>query len=147
MINPIRTDEEYLAAMDELDRLWNLQLVSGTEEAKRFNELADRVDAYEREHFPMPPVEETMTEEDQRRPEEIELQSKIDALALKLAEIDKSLESEFKEVKTAIEALFVKADEEAMLSNYTKFRHPTINIEKIDARYNSVGWRTSSWEC
>jgi len=50
-IKPIRTDEDYEAALREIERLWNAP--EGSPEEDRLNVLATLVEAYEEEHFPI----------------------------------------------------------------------------------------------
>jgi HTH-type transcriptional regulator / antitoxin HigA len=50
---PIRTEEDYEAALAEIGRLWGAK--SGTSDGDRLEVLATLVDAYESEHFPMDP--------------------------------------------------------------------------------------------
>jgi HTH-type transcriptional regulator/antitoxin HigA len=52
-IRPIRTDEDHAAALKEIEELWD-NVEPGTPEGDRFEVLSTLVDAYERQHFPMP---------------------------------------------------------------------------------------------
>lgn len=51
-IKPIRTEEDYQAAMQEVERL--MEFESGTPEADRLDVLATLIEAYEAKHFPIP---------------------------------------------------------------------------------------------
>lgn len=53
-IRPIRTHEDHQEALAELRRLWD-HVQPGTPDGDKFEVLATLVDAYEREHFPVPP--------------------------------------------------------------------------------------------
>lgn len=53
-IKPIRTAEDHQEALAEIRRLWDIA-APGTAEGDTFEVLATLVDAYEREHFPIPP--------------------------------------------------------------------------------------------
>jgi HTH-type transcriptional regulator/antitoxin HigA len=52
-VKPIRSDADYEAAMNEVERLWGAR--SGTREGDRLDVLATLIDAYESEHFPIDP--------------------------------------------------------------------------------------------
>jgi HTH-type transcriptional regulator / antitoxin HigA len=52
-LKPIRTEEDYEAALAEIGRLWGAK--SGTLEGDRLDVLATLVEAYEIEHHPMDP--------------------------------------------------------------------------------------------
>ena len=52
-IRPIRTEQDYAAAMSEIERLWGA--AAGTPEGDRLDVLATLVEAYEAEHDPMDP--------------------------------------------------------------------------------------------
>jgi HTH-type transcriptional regulator/antitoxin HigA len=52
-VRPIRTSEDYEAALAEVERLWGAE--TGTPDGDRLDVLATLVDAYEAEHFPMDP--------------------------------------------------------------------------------------------
>jgi HTH-type transcriptional regulator/antitoxin HigA len=54
-VKPIRSPEDYEAALAEVERLWGTK--SGTPEGDRLDVLATLIDAYEAEHFPMDPIE------------------------------------------------------------------------------------------
>jgi HTH-type transcriptional regulator/antitoxin HigA len=51
-IRPIRTDNEYRAALKEIERLWGAG--SGTAEGDYVEVLATLVEAYEARHHPIP---------------------------------------------------------------------------------------------
>ena len=53
-IKPIRTPDDHQAALAEIRRLWDIA-TPGTPEGDAFEVLATLVDAYEREHHPVPP--------------------------------------------------------------------------------------------
>ena len=50
-MNPICTEAEYDAALQEIERLWNAPL--GTPDGDRLDELAALIEAYEEEHWPI----------------------------------------------------------------------------------------------
>jgi HTH-type transcriptional regulator/antitoxin HigA len=52
-IRPIRTEQDYAAAIAEVERLWGAKI--GTAEGDRLDVLATLVDAYEAEHDPIDP--------------------------------------------------------------------------------------------
>jgi HTH-type transcriptional regulator/antitoxin HigA len=52
-VRPIRTEEDRVWAMGEIDRLWD-KTEPGTPQGDRFEVLLTLVDAYESEHFPIP---------------------------------------------------------------------------------------------
>src|SRR5215472_10733164 len=52
-IKPIRTPADHVAALKELDRLWD-GAQPGTPDGERFEVLSTLVDAYEREHVQIP---------------------------------------------------------------------------------------------
>jgi HTH-type transcriptional regulator / antitoxin HigA len=52
-IGPIRTEQDYAAAMAEVERLW--RAAAGTAEGDRLDVLATLVDAYEAAHDPIDP--------------------------------------------------------------------------------------------
>jgi HTH-type transcriptional regulator / antitoxin HigA len=52
-IKPIRSEEDYEAAVAEVERLWGAR--SGTPEGDRLDVLATLIDAYESEHDPIDP--------------------------------------------------------------------------------------------
>ena len=52
-LKPIRTEQDYEAALAEIGRLWGAR--SGTVEGDRLDVLATLVDAYEAEHHPIDP--------------------------------------------------------------------------------------------
>ena len=51
-LRPIRTKREYEKALKEAESLWNAK--AGTPDADRLVVLVLLIEAYEREHFPMP---------------------------------------------------------------------------------------------
>lgn len=52
-IKPIRTAADHAAALKQIERLWD-KAQPGTPDGDTFEVLAALVDAYEREHFPIP---------------------------------------------------------------------------------------------
>ncbi len=54
-ILPIRNDEDYETALEEIDALWDAE--PDTPEADRLDVLFTLVEAYEQEHYPIPPPE------------------------------------------------------------------------------------------
>lgn len=52
-LKPIRTEADYEAALEEIERLWGARV--GTPEGDRLDILATLIDAYESEHYPMDP--------------------------------------------------------------------------------------------
>ena len=54
-IKPIKTEQDYEAALREVDRLWDVE--PGTLEADHLDVLVTLVEAYEREHYELPPPE------------------------------------------------------------------------------------------
>jgi HTH-type transcriptional regulator/antitoxin HigA len=52
-LKPIRTEQDYEAALVEIGRLWGAR--SGTVEGDRLDVLATLIEAYEAEHHPMDP--------------------------------------------------------------------------------------------
>ncbi len=50
-LRPIRNEEDYQAALVDLERLWGAR--NGTPEGDRLDVLATLIDAYEAQHFPM----------------------------------------------------------------------------------------------
>src|SRR5262245_50953503 len=48
-VRPIRTEQDYEAALAEVERLWGSKL--GTRDGDRLDVLATLIDAYESEHF------------------------------------------------------------------------------------------------
>ena len=52
-IKPIRTENDYDAALLEVERLWGAKL--GTPEGDRLDVLATLIDSYEQTHHPMDP--------------------------------------------------------------------------------------------
>jgi len=52
-LRPIKTVEDYEAALTEIEKLMNAQL--GTPESDRLEILATLIEAYEKEHYPIEP--------------------------------------------------------------------------------------------
>ena len=52
-IRPIRTEADHLAALTEIERLWDAP--DGTPEADRLEVLATLIEAYEEKHHPIAP--------------------------------------------------------------------------------------------
>src|SRR5438034_9527457 len=52
-IKPIRTERDYEAALEEVERLWGAK--AGTTDGDRLDVLATLIDAYEGQHYPMDP--------------------------------------------------------------------------------------------
>jgi HTH-type transcriptional regulator/antitoxin HigA len=52
-VKPIRSERDYEAALEEVERLWGAK--AGTREGDRLDVLATLIDAYESEHYPMDP--------------------------------------------------------------------------------------------
>ena len=52
-LKPIRTEADYEAALEEIERLWGARI--GTPEGDRLDILATLIDAYESEHYPIDP--------------------------------------------------------------------------------------------
>jgi len=52
-VRPIRTEDDYQAALKEIKRLWGWK--TGTPQGDRLDVLATLVDAYERQHVPIDP--------------------------------------------------------------------------------------------
>jgi HTH-type transcriptional regulator / antitoxin HigA len=52
-LKPIRSEEDYEAALEEVERLWGSPL--GTPDGDRLDVLATLIDAYEARHYPMDP--------------------------------------------------------------------------------------------
>ena len=52
-LKPIRTEQDYEAALAEIGRLWGAR--AGTVEGDRLDVLATLIDAYEAKHHPMDP--------------------------------------------------------------------------------------------
>lgn len=50
---PIANEEEYMAALNEIGRLMDLDPPEGSEDADALERLAERVQAYESVHYPM----------------------------------------------------------------------------------------------
>lgn len=53
-VRPICTAKDHAWALKEVERLWD-KAEPGTPQGERFDVLTTLVDAYEREHFPIPP--------------------------------------------------------------------------------------------
>ena len=52
-VKPIRNEDDYQKALNEIGRLWNSK--AGTPDGDRLDVLATLVDAYETQHFPIDP--------------------------------------------------------------------------------------------
>jgi HTH-type transcriptional regulator / antitoxin HigA len=52
-VKPIRSRQDYEAALEEVDRLWGAK--AGTRAGDRLDVLATLIDAYEAEHYPLDP--------------------------------------------------------------------------------------------
>ena len=52
MLRPIRNEEDYETALEEIEALW--EATAGTPEADRLDVLVMLVEAYEAEHYPIP---------------------------------------------------------------------------------------------
>lgn len=52
-IKPIRTEADYEAALEEIERLWDAEY--GSPEGDKLDVLATLVEAYEEEHYPILP--------------------------------------------------------------------------------------------
>jgi HTH-type transcriptional regulator / antitoxin HigA len=52
-VKPIRSNADYEAALNEVERLWGSKL--GSRDGDRLDVLATLIDAYETEHFPIDP--------------------------------------------------------------------------------------------
>ncbi|MEZ4657838.1 MAG: hypothetical protein R2911_09710 [Caldilineaceae bacterium] len=52
LINPIHTDDDHAAALREIEQLWDAE--PGTPEWERLDILFTLVEAYEKEHYPIP---------------------------------------------------------------------------------------------
>jgi HTH-type transcriptional regulator / antitoxin HigA len=50
-VKPIRSKQDYEAALKEVERLWGAKI--GTRDGDRLDVLATLIDAYEAEHHPM----------------------------------------------------------------------------------------------
>jgi len=57
-IKPIRTEEDYKRALTEIEHLMDAE--DGTPEADRLDALITLVEAYEDEHWPIDPPEDTI---------------------------------------------------------------------------------------
>jgi HTH-type transcriptional regulator/antitoxin HigA len=55
MIRPLRTEREYEAALDEIERYFEREPKRGTPEADRFDLLALVIEDYENKHWPIDP--------------------------------------------------------------------------------------------
>ena len=53
-IRPVRTENDYRAALATVDSLWS-KAVPGTAEGDQLDVLITLIQAYEREHYPIPP--------------------------------------------------------------------------------------------
>ena len=56
-IKPIRTEAEYEAALEEIERLW--EAPDGSPEGDKLDVLVTLVEAYEEKHYPIPPPDPT----------------------------------------------------------------------------------------
>ena len=52
-IKPIKTEADYEAALKEIERLWGSS--HGSPDGDKLDILATLVEAYEEEHYPIPP--------------------------------------------------------------------------------------------
>lgn len=52
-IKPIRTEADYEAALEEIERLW--EAPDGSPEGDKLDVLVTLVEAYEEKHYPIPP--------------------------------------------------------------------------------------------
>lgn len=52
-IKPIRTEADYEAALEEIERLW--EAPGGSPEGDKLDVLVTLVEAYEEKHYPIPP--------------------------------------------------------------------------------------------
>ncbi|MFC0710732.1 helix-turn-helix domain-containing protein [Azorhizophilus paspali] len=52
-IRPIRTDQDYRAALKEVSALFDHELEPGTPEGDRFDVMVTLIEAYESKHFPI----------------------------------------------------------------------------------------------
>src|SRR5689334_15103042 len=57
LIRPIRNEDDYEAALTEIERYFEHEPAPGTPEADRFDVLAALIGVYEREHWPIDPPE------------------------------------------------------------------------------------------
>jgi len=56
-IQPIKTEADYDAALLEIETLFDAE--PDTPEGDRFDQLVTQVEAYERDHYPIPPISAT----------------------------------------------------------------------------------------
>ena len=54
-LKPIRNEEDYQSALQEIDRLWDVE--AGTPESDILEILVTLVEAYEKQHYELPPPE------------------------------------------------------------------------------------------
>lgn len=54
-LKPIKNDEDYESALQEIDRLWDVE--AGTPESDILEILVTLVEAYEKQHYELPPPE------------------------------------------------------------------------------------------
>lgn len=54
-LKPIRNEEDYESALQEIDRLWDVE--AGTPESDILEILVTLVEAYEKQHYDLPPPE------------------------------------------------------------------------------------------
>ena len=53
-VRPVRTKDDYRGALAQVDSLWT-KAVAGSPEGDQLDVLVTLIQAYEREHYPMPP--------------------------------------------------------------------------------------------
>jgi HTH-type transcriptional regulator/antitoxin HigA len=58
MIRPLRSEADYDAAIEEIERYFEKEPKPGTSEADRFEILALIIEDYERKRWPMEPITE-----------------------------------------------------------------------------------------
>ena len=56
-IEAIRSEAEYEAALDEIEKFFEAEPAPGSADAARFQELLAAVSSYEREHCPVDPAD------------------------------------------------------------------------------------------
>jgi HTH-type transcriptional regulator/antitoxin HigA len=59
MIRPLRSEADYDAALDEIERYFENEPKPGTQQADRFDPLAVMVEDYERKRWPIEPPDAT----------------------------------------------------------------------------------------
>jgi HTH-type transcriptional regulator/antitoxin HigA len=52
-IRPLRSEADYEAAVDEVERYFDKEPVPGSAESERFDLLASLIEDYERKHWPV----------------------------------------------------------------------------------------------